>query len=130
MAGRLSDRPASADGSSLSWGRPMAGQRPSAELIADIYEAAVDDDSWPRFARILADGVGAPTSAVWIWDRAQVRDLTVTEDGRDTDRPYRAHFWRLDPWQTAARREPLERIWLGGEIFPERSLVQTEFYND
>lgn len=108
----------------------MAGQKPSAELIADIYEAAVDDESWPGFARILADAVGAPTSAVWIWDRAQVRDLTVTEDGADTDRPYRAHFWRLDPWQTASRREPLERIWLGGEIFSEQTLVRTEFYND
>lgn len=110
--------------------RPMARQKPTADLIADIYEAAVDDESWPGFARILADAVGAPTSAVWIWDRAQVRDLTVTEDGLDTDRPYRAHFWRLDPWQAAARRSPLEWIWLGGEIFSEQALVRTEFYND
>ena len=108
----------------------MAREQAFADSVGDIYEAAVDDESWPRFARILADAVGAPTSAVWIWDRAQVRDLTVTEDGLDTDRPYRAHFWRLDPWQAAARREPLERIWLGSEIFSEQTLVRTEFYND
>ncbi len=102
----------------------------SPDLIGDIYEAAIDDEGWRGFARRLAGAAGAPTSAVWICDRGQVLDLTVTEDGSKTDLPYRQHFWKLDPWQGKMLQMPSDQVWLGSEVFPEHDLVRTEFYND
>jgi DNA-binding NarL/FixJ family response regulator len=102
----------------------------NADLIGDLYEAALNDDLWPQFARILATAAGAPTSAVWIVDRGQVCDLSVTADGIETDLPYRRHFWKLDPWQRRVLQPPFELVRLGYEIVPEHELVKTEFYND
>jgi hypothetical protein len=36
----------------------MAQDDLSAELIADIYEAAIDDDRWPDIAQIVAKATG------------------------------------------------------------------------
>jgi DNA-binding CsgD family transcriptional regulator/PAS domain-containing protein len=103
---------------------------PAAGHIADIYEAALDDALWPALGGIVARAAAAPTSAIWIVENGLVTDLSVTEDGRDTDVPYREHFWRLDPWQRRVLAMPPDRVRLGYEVFPEAELVKTEFYND
>ncbi len=102
----------------------------SADLIADIYEAAIDDERWPAIAGIVATATGMPSAGVWFIDDGQVRDISLTEDIRATQQPYLAHFAKLDMWQRGLFRGPWERPRVGYELFSERDLVKTEFYND
>ena len=108
----------------------MGREALSAELIADIYEAAVDDERWPAIAGIVAAATGMPSAGVWFIDQGQVRDISLTEDIRATQQPYLAHYAKLDMWQQGLFRGPWERPRVGYELFSERDLVKTEFYND
>ena len=102
----------------------------SADLIADIYEAAVDDERWPSIAGAVAAATGMPSAGVWFIDQGQVRDISLTDDIRSTQRPYLGHYAKLDMWQQGLLRGPWERPRVGYELFSERDLVKTEFYND
>jgi DNA-binding CsgD family transcriptional regulator/PAS domain-containing protein len=102
----------------------------SADLIADIYEAAIDDERWPGIAQIVASATGVPTAGVWYVDQGQVQELSLTEDGLASQAPYIAHFAKHDVWQKGLISGPWDRVRLGAELFPERELVKTEFYND
>jgi DNA-binding CsgD family transcriptional regulator/PAS domain-containing protein len=111
-------------------GRAMKHPTLSADLIADIYEAAVDDERWPGIAGIVATATGMPSAGVWFIDDGEVRDISLTEDIRATQQPYLAHYAKLDMWQQGLFRGPWERPRVGYELFSERDLIKTEFYND
>lgn len=108
----------------------MAEKTLSADLIADIYEAAVDDERWPAIAQIVASAARFTGTALWIVDQGQVLDLSVTADLLPTREPYLYHYAKLDPWQHGLLTQPWDQVRLGAETFPERELLKTEFYND
>lgn len=108
----------------------MAQETISADLIGDIYEAAVDDERWPMIAGIVETAAGTAGTAVWIVGQGQVLDISVTAELLATQEPYLAHYAKLDPWQHGLLTRPWGRVVLGAETFPERELHKTEFYND
>jgi DNA-binding CsgD family transcriptional regulator/PAS domain-containing protein len=108
----------------------MARKELAADLIADIYEAAVDDQRWPRIAQLVAKATEMPSAGVWFIDRGQLVDMALTKDNQETQGPYLAHYAKLDVWQQGLLRGPWDRPRLGYELFSERDLVKTEFYND
>jgi DNA-binding CsgD family transcriptional regulator/PAS domain-containing protein len=102
----------------------------SPDVIADIYEAAIDDERWPAIAQIVASATGVPTAGVWFVDQGQLQDLALTEDALATYGPYTEHYVKLDQWQRGLISGPWDQVRLGYELFPERELKKTEFYND
>jgi len=107
------------------------GHRPlSADLIGDIYEAALDDERWPGIAKIVAGATGTRSGGLWIAQEGRIADFAITEDGTASQVPYIAHYSKYDVWNQNLMRGPWERARLGYELFPERELVKTEFYND
>ena len=108
----------------------MARETISAEQIADIYEAAVDDARWPSMAKIVTAAAGIPSGSVWIVQDGAVTDFSITNDGKAAQAPYLAHYNKLDVWNQGLMRGPWEVPRLGYENFPERELFKTEFYND
>jgi DNA-binding CsgD family transcriptional regulator len=108
----------------------MAREALSPDVIADIFEAAVDEERWSGIANIVAAAVGVPVAGVFFVDQGQVLDLSFTKEGAESQTPYLAHYFKYDVWQKGHMRTPWNRVHLGGELFPERELVKTEFYND
>jgi DNA-binding CsgD family transcriptional regulator len=108
----------------------MTREALSPDVIADIFEAAVDDQRWNGIASIVAAAVGVPVAGVFFVDQGQVLDLSFTEEGAESQKPYLTHYFKYDVWQKGHMRTPWDRVHLGGELFPERELVKTEFYND
>jgi DNA-binding CsgD family transcriptional regulator/PAS domain-containing protein len=108
----------------------MARETISADLIADIYEAAVDNERWPDIAEIVAKATGMPGCGVWYTIQGQVRDLSLTADILATQGPYVAHYFKHDLWALGHMRGPWGRVRIGYELCPEDELVKTEFYND
>jgi len=102
----------------------------SPDVIGDIYEAAVDDERWPSIAQIVASATGTPSAGVWFVEQGQVQDLSLTADGVASHAPYIAHYAKQDLWAKGFMIGPPERVRLGYELFDERELVKTEFYND
>lgn len=102
----------------------------SAEAIGDIYEAALDEGCWPSLAETVTSAAGVENGAVWIVDGNGIVDFSITEDGHASQAPYLAHYSKLDVWSQSMMQGPLDRVRLGSEVFPERELVRTEFYND
>jgi DNA-binding CsgD family transcriptional regulator/PAS domain-containing protein len=102
----------------------------SADLIADIYEAAIDDERWPGIANLVATAAGVEGVGVWFVDQGRVVDLSVTDDIRASQGAYLAHYASLDPWQRGLIGRPWEQVHIGYELFPERELLKSEFYND
>jgi DNA-binding CsgD family transcriptional regulator len=102
----------------------------TADVIANIYEAAIDDACWPQLAQIVASAAGTSGTVVWIVDSGQILDFSATDDLLPTQGPYLAHYGNLDPWQKSLFTRGCDQVRLGAEAVPERELVKTEFYND
>jgi hypothetical protein len=57
----------------------MAQATLSAELIADIYQAAVDDTRWPDFAMLVGKAARIEHTGVWITENEEVIDISLAE---------------------------------------------------
>lgn len=108
----------------------MARSVPSAGIIADIYEAAIDEAHWPSIASVVTRAAGIPSGSIWIVQDGAVTDFSITEDGKAAQAPYLAHYSKLDVWNQGLLRGPWEVPRMGYENFPEHELLKTEFYND
>ena len=86
----------------------MAQDDLSAELIADIYEAAIETIAGD-IAQIVAKATGMPSAGVWFIDQGQVRDMSLTDDILALQAPYLAHYGKLDMWQQGLLRGPWDR---------------------
>ncbi len=101
-----------------------------AELIGDIYEAAIDDDRWPgyRATRRQSDRNAerwrlvyrSRSTAGHVFDRRRPGDAGALP------RPLR----QARQWRQGLLRGPWDRPRVGYELFPERDLLKTEFYTD
>jgi DNA-binding CsgD family transcriptional regulator/PAS domain-containing protein len=70
--------------------------------------------------------MGVDSAGLWLMEDGCIGDMALTADLHESQKPYVAHFHRLDPWQFDGR----SRLVLGCESLAERDLVKTEFYND
>jgi PAS domain-containing protein len=95
-------------------------------LIADFYEAAIEPDGLARMPDLIRSAMGVDTAGLWVVDGDRITDIALTADMVEAQKPYLAHFHKLDPWQIHAR----ERVIIGCESISEPQLVKTEFYND
>jgi DNA-binding CsgD family transcriptional regulator len=103
---------------------------PSADELAEIYEAACDDTAWSRLGDRIAALAGVNTAGFWIAENSVITEMVLSEGHRETAPLYTAHYAAIDPWAAAVARLPRETPFLSVEHFAEDDLVRTEFYND
>lgn len=96
--------------------------------IAEIYEAAIEDDGLARLVGIVSRIADVDSAGIWLRQGMEVIDLTVSESIAASMGPYLAYYARLDPWAAALMGS--SRVTLGNEIVDEGELVQGEFYTD
>ncbi|MCO5130182.1 MAG: hypothetical protein M9932_06400 [Xanthobacteraceae bacterium] len=99
-------------------------------MIADLYEAAVDDDRWPSFSKLIGKAAGIDDVAVWLTEDGEITEFSIVDTWREWQQPYAEHFSKIDPWAASIKRAPPGRVMLGYEHMREDDLVKTEFYND
>lgn len=99
------------------------------QKIGSLYEAALHRDGLAPLANIVSGVMGVDSTGLWVIEDGGIVDMATSAMLRETERPYLAHFHRLDPWHFASLAH-LDRVVLGCELLPERALIKTEFYND
>ena len=104
--------------------------RPSPDTVADLYEAAIDDDRWPDFCKLIGKAAGIEDIAVWLTEDGRITEFSVVDTWRALQQSYSEYFSRIDPWAASIKRAPSERVMLGYEHMREDELLKTEFYND
>lgn len=110
-------------------GRDGSGGLPP-ELVADMYEKAIDPDCWGAFSGLVGKAAGIENVAVWIIDHGEMSNISLPDNWRPLAESYRQYFSTIDPWAKSLAAAPLETPMLGYEHLREDELVKTEFYND
>ena len=103
-----------------------------ADLLELVYEAAVPEGSWMSVLEGLRVRLGG-TVGLHEFDLDGGRGTVNLIVGLPPDAAlaYRDHFSALNPWMHQARRtfQPGEIV-VSSQIFPDRALRRTEFFND
>ena len=103
------------------------------DLIRLIYEAAGDPHLWPSFLEKLAAAVRATCVALVVHDLNNGKAQVGADFGLDPafNSSYTRHYSAINPWVVGNEdlRTP-GRVLESSEVFPDRELVRTEFYND
>jgi len=100
----------------------------SPELIADLYDSAIDDERWPNFAKLIGKASGVDCAGAWVLDRGQLTDISNTMT--DSVGPDVAHYHKYDPWQNGILALPEGQVMIAAEYANERDVLRSEFYND
>lgn len=108
----------------------MTGGAPSADLIGDLYAAAVEETLSPAFTTLLEKATGIATVSLWVTENGEFVDMNIASGYAPLVPAYREHFGKIDPWAASLARNPLESVMLGSEHLPEKDLLTSEFYND
>ncbi|MGA0594941.1 helix-turn-helix transcriptional regulator [Enterovirga sp. CN4-39] len=99
------------------------------DLIADLYEAAVEPDGLELMSSLVRRALNIDSAGFWLIQGGSIVEMANTPDIRASEPAYLARYHAFDPW---TNRDP-ERfgiVSLGSELFDERKLVETEFYKD
>jgi DNA-binding CsgD family transcriptional regulator/PAS domain-containing protein len=103
---------------------------PRPDLIADIYAAALDEQTWPQFSTFVGKAAGIEAVSVWLTDHGRITDSSMAPIYAPFMAPYREHFGTLDPWAAGLARNRPEAVMLACEHIREAELEKSEFYND
>lgn len=111
--------------------RGSARQR-RADLIADIYDAALDGDSLSRLAAPFAAALDRRTAFLWIGDAAgRIVDGATHGLSDDAFGRYASYFQKVDIWAAAAVERGVSlQPTLASNLVSERRFLDSEFYFD
>lgn len=103
---------------------------PSPHLVAELFDAAVDDARWAGVASLIAVAVGIERVAIIVNRHTALPDISITPNILEFIGRYDQHYIDLDPW--ARRRQLLKPrgVILANELYSEQTLLRSEFYND
>lgn len=101
---------------------------PSA-LIAELYEAAVEPNGLELMSDLVRQALEIDSAGFWLIQDGNIVEMANTPDIRASEPAYLARYHAFDPW-THRDPERFDLVTLGSELFDERKLVETEFYND
>lgn len=103
------------------------------QLVALIYDAATDPSSWPVFLKAYAEAMDCEFAAVQTHHFNEHFSELLATFGLSLQfkSSYAEYYSRLNPWREHGRREYVSgRVLVCEELYPQRLLMQTEFYND
>ena len=100
-------------------------------LVRLIYEAVDDPLVWDAFLTKFAEAVRAETAGLCTEDKAGQWGRNLATIGMDpaARKSYEDYFFSRDPWQ-GRRNVYAGNVETGEQLFSNRELVKTEFYND
>lgn len=109
----------------------MTTRRNQADLIAEIYDAALDAGEWGRLPEVLTRAVDGASAVFWIADAATGMQAVTYGLPEQALQLYLAYFHQRDPWAAAASDSGLNfKTALGTDLVPEIRFRQTEFFVD
>ena len=109
------------------------------DLIADIYEAAMDPSKWTGFLEHFSQAVHAETAVIWMHDHSDdaaymnstpisfAASVGLTEGFGNS---YAEHYTYTNPWTKRSEALPEGLVAVSDTYFPDRALGGTEFYAD
>ena len=103
------------------------------ELVADVYDAALDPPSWREVLKgICAFVRGGPAASLFWQDAVRRTGKTCYAWGGDPDydRLYWERYVGLNPFTAAAGRFPVEGIYSAADILPPPEFFETPFYKE
>jgi DNA-binding CsgD family transcriptional regulator len=101
-----------------------------ADLIALIYEAALDQQMWPHVADRLADAAGATVCQISTYDGITQTSANVAPRvPSDALRGYAEYWVHHNPLISAGRRQPLGKVLSIHDLISRDELVTTAFYH-
>jgi DNA-binding CsgD family transcriptional regulator len=103
------------------------------ELVADVYDAALDPPSWRKVLKgICAFVRGGPAASLFWQDAVRRTGKTCYAWGGDPDydRLYWDRYVGLNPFTAAAGRFPVEGIYSAADILPLPQFFETPFYKE
>jgi DNA-binding CsgD family transcriptional regulator len=100
-----------------------------ADLIALIYEAALDQHMWPHVADRLADAAGATVCQISTYDGiTQTTANVAPRVSSDALRSYAEYWVQHNPLIDAGRRQPLGKVLSIHDLISRDELVTTAIY--
>jgi len=102
-----------------------------ADLVALIYDAAMDWQVWPRVADRLADAAGATVCQISTYDGITRSAATVAPRvPSEALQSYEEYWVHHNPLIAAGRRQPLGKVLTIPDLIPRHKLVKTEIYGE
>ena len=101
------------------------------DLVARIYDAALNPELWPEFIEDFADRIDA-TAGVLAFHNTKAKDLSfIMSFGRNEDlfKEYSEYFVKINPYIEPIKNVP-NFVYSTQTLLEERELVKTEYYND
>ena len=117
-------------GSGKNW---RCSERVACDLVALIYEAAIDPTLWEEFLRRFADAIGSAGSALFFQDHDSSKGEISVAYRYDPPylRQYAEHFASVNVWlQRMAGQTKSGDIRNSQDACSDGELVRTEYYND
>src|SRR5687768_7999453 len=110
--------------------RAMAASTARSDLIARMYDSALDDAAWKALPRLLTQDVGGESAVLWVRESRGFEGVVHNLEP-ETLRLYADHYRHLDPWAATAMRHDLYSVaFVGSDLVPDLRVRQTEFYTD
>jgi DNA-binding CsgD family transcriptional regulator/PAS domain-containing protein len=112
--------------------RATAATREIQQLIARIYDAALDSALWPSCLGALSDAIGGSSAVFFDQDVEQRRVGFIFAHRVDTGQldTYSAYFAAKDIWIRGAFRLTAGAIAASAALVPSEDFIKSEFYND
>ena len=110
-----------------------------ADLVAGIYDAAMDSKRWPDFLSLAASSFRADTGVVWTHDFCNSAanfdntDVNLSSFvGFDTSalESYAEYYSYRNIWAANEDGQPEGTVVTSSMLYPDAILPRTEFYND
>src|SRR5262249_6411729 len=106
------------------------GQRMSQQslhaCITDLYDAALDTRAWHGLGARLAAVLGGQTMGLWVEDHGQIHEAVTTVPA-EVQAVYQQYYYALDPYATAAARQPQLTALMGDELVPLQVVRASEY---
>jgi len=107
-------------------------QQAAPDVVAGIYEAALEPAKWPAALKQLAAHTRAASAAAFVVDLAAAEVGFIAIGGLDPRflEDYAAYYARIDPWNDYLAARPSGRVVASQTVMADDAFARTEFCDD
>jgi DNA-binding CsgD family transcriptional regulator len=102
------------------------------EIVASIYEAALEPTQWEGVLAAVQDSLQADSSALYLTDLQALEASFEVSRGLDRVRlqDYFRYYFQVDPCFSYRMSHPVGTVAASHQIMPDPEFARTEFYQD
>ena len=110
----------------------MVTQQAAPDVVAGIYEAALEPAKWPAALKQLAAHTRAASAAAFVVDltAAEVGFIAVSDLDPRFLEDYAAYYARIDPWNEYLAARPSGGVVASQTVMADDAFARTEFCDD